>query len=280
MAKYRALLYREWRISRKHHITNFIVLILLAALLDLILLSSQIGNLAPAVQNDDDARELFEILGLYAFPLLIAGASACVAFSNSGVMRADIQSNWLRYSFGLAVTPVMRAAVQYTIILICMVIGYLISMINLWLCNSMYHAQVGRDMYIYMLLFFALGTFVFMLDQYFHTKARNEISLKKQNRRFIGTIAVLYIAAMFAFFKYSMNMFYDLQDKAISYAEEMDAKGEIALASKSDSILYDGIKEHFFGIRDAIAPWIVPVMIVCLALGFFFTVQNYKRREQ
>jgi len=280
MARYRALLYREWLLSRKHHITNLIVLILLAVLLDLILLSAQIGNLAPAVQNDDDARKLFEILGLYAFPLLIAGAAACVAFSDSRVKHADIQSNWLRYSFGLSITPVMRAAVQYTIILICMTVGYLVSVINLRLCYSMYHAQVGRDMYIYMLLFFALGTFVFMLDQYFHTKARNEISLKKQNRRFIGTIAVLYIAAMFAFSKYTMNMFYDLQAKTIAYAEKMEAKGEIELASKADSILVDGIKEHFFGIRDAITPWIVPVMIVCLVLGFYFTVQNYKRREQ
>ena len=42
---------------------------------------------------------------------------------------------------------------------------------------------------------------------------------------------------------------------------------------------YLGIKEHLLSLRDALVPWAIPAIIVFLALGFFVTVQNYKRRE-
>lgn len=108
--KYKSLLYREWKVSKKFYLLRIVLLLLFTALLGgtvLFLMNASTGPEAEA--GVAEALDWTLIFFFYLLVLFMAAASG----EDNGVYKSDVSSGWLKYSWALPVTAHEKAVTKY-----------------------------------------------------------------------------------------------------------------------------------------------------------------------
>lgn len=255
MKKYKSLIFRELRLSRKHYITGTLLTVLLAAFMVLAMFVS--GGEAI---NNGESLDVFALFMSYA---IAAVATGCFT-SDNGISKADMNSGWQRYSYVLPVTAFEKAAARYAVKLIAITIGMAVAIIG----AAVVSAVGGSTLKFGTVLSFWILLDAFLIyDVFYQTiilRAKDKKSLKKMG----------YIASGIAFF-----VFFILPE----FIPEGKMSADIDAFMKDMETM-----ESPAGMNKYIDSFVIPeiwgiigiiLMFVLLAVGFIVTWKNYERRE-
>lgn len=110
MEKYKSLLYREWKITKKFYLLRIVLLVLFTVLLGGGVIFSVNASTGQEVEaGAAEALDWALIFFFYLLVLFIAAASG----EDNGVYKSDVSSGWLKYSWALPVTAHEKAVTKY-----------------------------------------------------------------------------------------------------------------------------------------------------------------------
>lgn len=135
MAKYKALFYREFIISKKLILTQIIAMICIMIFFWLIAMSMEFGNISSvftisenAMAEDFIMNKWSKMFAMYIFGFIVAFATACVNMNNTP--SADLNTNWRMYAFTLPVSSTEKALVELIMKITSIALSFVITNIN------------------------------------------------------------------------------------------------------------------------------------------------------
>lgn len=185
-ARIKALVWREWRIIRKGYLSAMIMLFMVAGFFWLIRLSMSVGNLAPIFGDSEILKEFGGLL-YYSGTVLVA-VVAYTSVSDVSVVTADLNANWLRYSFALPITPAARATSHYIIKLIKLAVGFGFAVLNGVLSAKVMHIPFTSDMVWFLTALLAAMILCDALSVFFNSQARTSAGLQAAQVKVMGTM--------------------------------------------------------------------------------------------
>ena len=185
-ARIKALVWREWRIIRKGYLSAMIMLFMVAGFFWLIQLSMSVGNLAPIFGDSEILKEFGGLL-YYSGTVLVA-VVAYTSVSDVSVVTADLNANWLRYSFALPITPAARATSHYIIKLIKLAVGFGFAVLNGVLSAKVMHIPFTSDMVWFLTALLAAMILCDALSVFFNSQARTSAGLQAAQVKVMGTM--------------------------------------------------------------------------------------------
>ena len=275
MMKFRALLYREWRLTRKFYLIQLLVLILFIVLCFLVRLSMEIGNLKSLMEEEEGA--FFVTACYYIFVYFVAFAASAAVGSDNGIIKSDVTANWMLYSYALPVKPHDRAAVRTFLRLCCYAAAFVCCILNAVLQSKMADRPMNGAVVLNLLIPFDLALLLEVIRDAFICRAKNAVTLKKQNAKAIViTLLLSACICITAMLKISAIMA-DKLAAGVKYAEENEKNfsDEIQL-----DIILGGFKDEIMKIRDVIVPWLVPGLVLLFVLSYAVARYAYGRREK
>lgn len=120
MEKYKSLLYREWKITKKFYLLRIVLLVLFTALLGGI--AKFVVNVSTGPEAVAGAAEFIDWALIFFFYLLVLFMAAASGEDN-GVYKSDVSSGWLKFSWALPVTAHEKAVTKLTFRGIVVLIG-------------------------------------------------------------------------------------------------------------------------------------------------------------
>ena len=188
-ARIKALVWREWRIIRRGYLSTMIMLFMVAGFFWLIRLSMSVGNLAPIFGDSEILKEFGGLL--YYFGTVIVAVAAYSSVTDASVLTADLNANWLRYSFALPITPAARATSHYIIKLIKLAAGFGFAMLNGVLSAKVMDIPFTSDMVWFLILVLAAVILYDALSIFFNSQARTSAGLQTAQVKVMGTMIVV-----------------------------------------------------------------------------------------
>lgn len=177
----KALLRKDWRLSRKYYISGLIAMVILAAVFMLFALSMQFGNLRNLAEDERAVTKV--VIGfLGCFTMLLMPHS--IAGTDANLHRADLDANWLRYSYSLPVSPKERAFSRFLLITAAQLIAIVISIAGMAVISKfqLNRAVTWRTVLIPVLCS-TLVSLVLLVTVFFTTKARDRKAYGAQNTK-------------------------------------------------------------------------------------------------
>lgn len=118
MAAFRSLLYREFRLCKKYNIIRIALIAAYTVMMWFAMITA-------------DGIEEAEI-GSIANTICVMLSAVCIAccLCLDDVYKSDINSGWLKYSYALPITPLMRSAVRAVRLFITTAAGVIFSVVN------------------------------------------------------------------------------------------------------------------------------------------------------
>lgn len=123
MKKYKSLLFRELKISKKHYISHALLMAFFAAMLLFSVFVGWKDDIANA--NKQDMSEFHAALGMFAF--MFSFLTSILAAYDTDIYQADKNTGWLRYSYALPITAKEKALTRYAVKTAAVIIGGIIS---------------------------------------------------------------------------------------------------------------------------------------------------------
>ena len=248
----KALLWREWRITRKTYMTNILVFFIIVGFFWLIRLSMSVGNLAPVFKDSPLLNEFNSMI--YYSAASLGAVIAFVPVSDITCMQADINANWLRYSFALPITPEIRATELYICKLIKIAAAFVLSVLNGLITAKITGTPFTGDMLWFFAACAAVCVLYDMLLQILCTKARTIKGLSQAQSKLLGTLAG--IVMIYSFYKIVWT------DSA-SDPPPLDE-------------LIESLRSAFISHESIIIPASLILLTGCLLAGWYMTVRNYR----
>lgn len=268
MAKFCALLYREWRVSRKAILSGFITTAVFFCMFWLVGLSLLYGNLKRFDTGDPFSVMLKQWLTGYGSVYCLLVCSMFPVFCEHGTHSSDIRTNWLRYSFGLPVTPVMRAAVYWGMTLLVMLGCFLMNVLNLFMFRLIFGQPVRAEAFAVFAFVLTIGLVLNLALTVYPLGARTQSELQK--RQIISLAAIcLCSAAVIVPMKRTVGQ------KVAALQEQTDLSDTELVKQTLRVVFIDPLHKLY----DACKYYTVPAILLLIALGFFLTVKAYERRE-
>ena len=254
MNKYKSLIFRELKLSRKHYIGVFCLIIVFA----LLMLLSMFVSGREQVENGE-SMDFFAIFLSYMFAVLTAG---CIAVDNSAFI-SDMASGWRTYSFALPVTAFEKTVAKYTVKIAVIIIGAVFTFIG----SALIHKVGGSDMSsaVMFCYFICLDLFLIIdiVYQAIVLRANDMKSMKK-----LGKIAGCIGAAVLIALEFIPTGSSESKIEAIM--AEMENSSSPAVLNKYLEFVTIPNIAGFIGIALA---------VVILIVGFIVMVKNHERRE-
>ena len=123
MKKYKSLIFRELKISKKHYISHALLMGAFAAMLLFAVFIGWKDSIANATEQD--MSEFHATLGMFAF--MFSFLTSVLAAYDTDIYQADKNTGWLRYSYALPITAKEKALSRYTVKLAAILIGGILS---------------------------------------------------------------------------------------------------------------------------------------------------------
>lgn len=174
MKLYRSLIYREWKLTRRHYVIRLIMALLLAVLMFIPLYFGSRG------EADADLDSV-----LVLFSSILAASTAILASSDNEMYKKDLLSGWKTYSHVLPVTANNKAAVSTFFKIAGFLAGALIISVYIIMLDS----KMALHMINLYLISFALAFLVSMVSQFIQYMATDKKTL--QILRTVGFIAAM-----------------------------------------------------------------------------------------
>lgn len=190
--KFRSLMFREFRLSRKNIILQFGLLLAYIALTQAMLLS--LG------ENDITGDELSGMVEVIILMNTYIGAMPLLMDEG---FKADINSGWLIYSYALPIKPVERTAARFIRRLSVSLGSALLSLCNAAVICARMGKPFGVNYIVWNMVIFSAALLYSLLNNFFILRARNGDAMKKAQTNagmastalMIVMIAVIYKAS-------------------------------------------------------------------------------------
>lgn len=255
--KYKSLVYREWKVSKKFYAPRVALLGLFLILMGPILVF--IGN-SEVSATDPPGTQTMSCL--FLFYLLIA-CIAAMAGEDNGVHKADVDTGWLRFSWALPLTAFEVTMGKYIFKVVMILIGTIVMFVSVGTLTALTDFTLMAEVVyaffwcLNVVLLFNLFSNLFML------RAVDKKTLKK-----MSTISgIMGVALLFL-----PDIWFLLSGK--SSENTVESNMEQAFESVDYNRLLDLLTiPDFWG-------WIgILLLFVILAAGFVVTWKGYERRN-
>ncbi len=254
MEKYKSLLYREWKITKKFYLLRIVLLLLFTALLGGGMIYAV--NVGVEVGGANDGAWLFL---LYLLVLFIAAASG----EDNGVYKSDVNSGWLKYSWALPVTAHEKAVTRSAFRAIVVLIGTIYMFVSIGvICAITGFARMATVVYVFfwgldiILIFHMVHDFIIM-------RAVDKKMLKKMSNVAITIFIVVISIPDIIVFILGKPINSGFENKMDALAETGDLSGLTELLTISD-----------------LGGWIgILLLFVILIGGFLLSRKNFERRN-
>ncbi|MDE6725738.1 MAG: ABC-2 transporter permease [Ruminiclostridium sp.] len=200
MKKYKSLFYRELRLSMKNTVITAVTVVVFA--LFFFTVSYVVKNLSLEDTNSIDMQNVYGNMVLMSSAFL-GLLPAMMNLGQSNILRSDINSGWLQYSFSLPITSKERAFTRTVRSAFFTVVGMLFGL----LCTVGYCAVAEVTFSVkYPVMYciiLAAAQISGIITDFFVFSARNTEQLKKMQQRAGFILLAFMIAAAFFVFKVS-----------------------------------------------------------------------------
>lgn len=238
MTKFRSLMYREWRVSRKTNIIKALFLILFTAMM---------WGMVFSIMNDPSiAEEEKEFRIIDYFVMCVSCMSIGIAISMGDEnFKSDLNSGWLRYSYSLPITVYDRISARMLRIAISTVITIVFSIINIAVCCSVVDSPFRMS---YIVIHFCIAAFelaISVICDFLTLSARSVEEHKAKSDQCGVTTIILLLAAVFLLMKINKISFKDiLAEESISFSFVSDLTADMLI-------------------------WLIPLILVLIAVHFW-----------
>lgn len=189
MAAFRSLLYREFRLCKKDNIIR------------VALIASYTVMMWFAVIT---ARGIEEVeIGSIANTICVMLSAVCIAscLCLDDVYKSDINSGWLKYSYALPITPLMRSAVRAVRLFITTAAGVIFSVVNAAGLCAVAGNSFGMGYIVLQIAAADLVLVILIIRDLFMFSAKNTEALKKAEAYSSFAIMAVFALAVVLFLK-------------------------------------------------------------------------------
>lgn len=231
--KFRSVMFREFRLSKKSIILQFGLLFAWIALTWAMQLSS--------VGSDDFSEE--QLSGTTDLIIMMTALIGAMSLLLDEIFKADINSGWLNYSYALPITPLERTAARFVRRASVCLVSALISICNAAAVCAYTGKPFGVNQFVLHIVVFAALILTSLPSNIFTLRARTQADLKKAQTTagltMTGLMAVMIIIIFFA--------------SGVDFKEltEVDAFFELPVFTAGS------------------LAWAVPLLILMMAASFF-----------
>lgn len=179
MKLYRSLIYREWKLTRRHYMIRLAMLLLLAVLMFIPLYLGSRG------EADADLNSVVVL-----FSSILAASTAILASSDNDIYKKDLLSGWNTYSHVLPVTADNRAAVSTFFRSAAFLAGALIISVYIIMLDS----KMALHLINLYLISFILAFITSMVGQFIQYMATDKKKFKiMRTASFIAALIVFFL---------------------------------------------------------------------------------------
>ncbi len=256
MNMYKSLVFREWKLSKKHYILRSVVFVLLSALFLLAMFSLGIG-----AKQDKASIDGFVFIAAY----FVGIVAAVFVAEDNGVYKADVNSGWLAYSWALPITAFEKAMAKYIFKTGLVLVGMLATILVI---SGMYGLSGGDFNVKAVYPFFLVVDAVLIYDlvrQIIIMKAVDTKSLKK-----MGNVAGVILAVIF-FLPGMLSG--DKSDPVDEFFESLAVE-----EGQADFEAFDKLVD-LIDIPNFIGIIALELVFIILTISFVVTWKNYERRR-
>lgn len=245
MKKYKSLLFREYKLSRKHYLFRLVILLLFLGLVFLTLLL-----------NHEESQETKDSITMF-MSLLFAMIAGFVCADDDGVYKSDINVGWHTYSYCLPVSLWEKVIVRYLVKVFAILVGTGITALG---CQII-AIGAGTKVDMRMMFVFLLIADIYLLFQIIIDLVSLMAKDAKESKKFLIIFAVLVLGIIVL----SPNLI---------PADLFDMPGD-----ELGVILPNRIVEAVMKLIDKLDLFVFPLLIVLFAAGFGITYKIYERRR-
>ncbi len=263
--KYKSLLYREWKVSKKFYLLRIVLILLFTLMLGGVMIywsTGAVGTLViegetvPATEGPMDVTFIFLF---YLLVLFMAAASG----EDNGVYKSDVNSGWLKFSWALPVTAHEKAVTRFSFRGIVVLIGtlYMFASIGV-ICGITGFAHMKTVVYA----FFWCLDFCLLLDTIKDFVIMRAVDMKAVKKMGNIALVVIIVAIELPYFM-----------KAIQGTPPEDIlEGKMMTMIKNND--FSGLTE-LITIPD-LWGWVgILLLFVILIGGFLLSRKNFERRN-
>ncbi|MBR4085893.1 MAG: hypothetical protein IKK33_16585 [Lachnospiraceae bacterium] len=125
MKKYKVLLFREWKVTKKFYITRTLLFLFSVAMFGVVAFVSSPKNGGPAVGAAADKTILALMLSFF-----VGCLSAILVAEDNGTYKSDVNSGWLNFSRALPITSFEKAVVKYLFRAMVILVGMILTVLS------------------------------------------------------------------------------------------------------------------------------------------------------
>ncbi len=260
MNKMKALLWREYMLGRKKTLFSLLTFAMLTILCWLALVSVRHGNLADAFKNlDKEMPGMSKGLSnlVYYAAMYVPVFMSIPLIDENGAVSADLKSGWKLFSRTLPVTPAEKLGAKYILKGIFIAAVFLVDLGNFAVVSLLADKALTGFHVNVLLLLLNIGLLSELIKCAVLYRARTEKGMALAE---FASVAVLIIACI---------PYFRRLNKSVS-----GFSGEESLLTlfRIMGVMADDMKSIF--------PFMVPVMIVLLAGGFFLHLTIIRRADK
>lgn len=189
MTAFRSLLYREFRLCKKD---NIIRVALMAAFTAMMWFAVIIARGIEEVETGSTANTICAMLSAVCI-------ASCLCLDD--VYKSDINSGWLKYSYALPITPLMRSAVRAVRLFITTAAGVIFSVVNAAGLCAVAGNSFGMGHIVLQIAAADLVLVILIIRDLFMFSAKNTEALKKAEAYSSFAIMAVFALAVVLFLK-------------------------------------------------------------------------------
>lgn len=282
MAKYKALFYREFIISKKLILTQAIAMICVMLFFWLVAMSMEFGNISNVFTISENAmaadfimNKWSKMFAMYIFGFIVAFGTACVNMNNTPI--ADLNTNWRMYAFTLPVSSTEKALVELIMKITSIALSFVITSINFAALGFIFDIRPDWKFIVKIWSIFAL---LFAVMNFFTLPVIHRARTKKEAYLSNFTSVICGIVMIIAFTviikkpnsgSYYFNIDMDMLNIPQKYRLNISADElEIPIISHEMVNIVETV--------DLLGMLAFPLMILILMAGFFINRRMMERR--
>ena len=272
----KALLWREWKLSKRFYISGFAAIFGIGLVFLLFELSMQFGNLKSLRSDELGAVRVFV---WYISLTVTAYGSVAVSASENGTHKKDIQANWLKYSYTLPVTPNERAAARMILLLGIQTVGFLLSAGWVTFSLKMLGSHFSIYAFLILLVILDIGLLMLLIQYAFILRARDTKSYSALLTKFTVTMIG---AGMFFGMLIARKMTHIAaeaqkdESKYLGFMQKIEEAPEKAIMTDWLNLCTFGHAEQIISTAKYLLPLAIPLTIVLYGLLFLVIRKNLK----
>lgn len=255
----KGLIYRELYLSRKTYIIGLLTFALFVFLGAMVRLSMLYGNLAVLCQ-DPNYYETLDLASFYGFGILAPVIIFTALCGDGGVILSDYKCHWCLFCYTLPISTQKQAFIKFFIKVAAILTAFLLSLLNMSILCGISGRTFSMDLFRLIVILMMLATII--------NSATTPLLLKmKSSNAVILVVIITIIAAFLVCVKMLQSWF----------AEFQTANG--ALWEQNEDAFLDALVQAMTNGVNHVAISSPLIMVIALALGFFFTIKQLQKRE-